>query len=126
MTKTVGFIGKNLVNSEEEKTLRYMGKLIGRAGRGLVTTATKGAALAVEEGVKLENGNVKHVKLGVMGVSDYTLIYADDNLLTRLEKDPGFDKRENVYVMLTLPQLMEWNEVAKQVLKEKSIEPPKE
>lgn len=98
--KTLGLIGKPVLNDQEKSDLFYLGQLIAASGNKLAVVPARGAADATRKGVEAEGGEVLELDSDVIGQSNHTIVYPDARLLARLRKSyPGIHETRSILVI---------------------------
>lgn len=122
---TIGIIGKTILTEKEEALLVLLGRIIARAGKTLIIVPAAGTARAVQVGVIYEDGTVQEIEKGVLGLSAHAFVYADERLLSRLQKiDPNISSRRNVTLLFSELEIELWIDAAKTVFKEMGLQFP--
>lgn len=120
----IGIIGRPVLNADEKRALRYLGRCVALLGHSLVFIPTKGTADQLREGVEAEGGVTHVLESDVIGNADHTLIYPDKRLLTRLLATyPNLNENENVTI-IEETNLNIWIAAVTQLLTERGITPP--
>jgi len=123
--KTLGFLGKPDINEEETALLTQLGRVIGVSGRELIIAPARGSTAAVEVGVNVEGGRVRHLATGILTASAHSLVYADERLLTRIVSAyPAFREMRNVFLMSSPLEIEKFLKTARFLLTERGIPYP--